>query len=68
MNYDVFIVEFNSGVKEFFNYVKYMMEEIKCLKSRLNEIVLRFDFLFIIEYLDLMIQVEEMESRLGFKD
>lgn len=68
MNHDVLIAELNSGVKELFNYVKHMMEEIKRSKSRLNEIALRPDPLSTIEHLDLMIQAEEMESRSGFKD
>lgn len=38
-----------------------MMEEMKWCKSRLKEIVLRFDFLIVVEYIELMIEVEEVE-------
>lgn len=42
-----------------------MIEMQEC-KSRIYEIVLRFDFLIVIEYIDLMIEVEKMEKKLGY--
>lgn len=42
-----------------------MIEMQEC-KSRFYKIVLRFDFLFVIDYIDLMIEVEKMEKYLGY--
>lgn len=39
-----------------------LMDEIKKCKLRLNEIVLRLDYLLIVEYIDVMIWFEEMEK------
>lgn len=37
-------------------------------KSRFYEIVLRFDFLFVIDYIDLMIEVEKLEKKFGYQN
>lgn len=39
-----------------------LMDEMKKCKLRLNEIVLRLDYLLIVEYIDMMIWFEEMEK------
>lgn len=35
---------------------------MNCCKSNLKEIVLRFDYLFMVDYLDNMIQIEKYEK------
>lgn len=67
MIYQVFIEGFICDVENFFDCVKRRMGEMKCCKSRFEIIVLRFDLFLIVEYLDFMIQVEEMEKYLGFE-
>lgn len=62
LNYKFFIEGFICDVDKFFFGVKLRMREMKCCKSRLEVIVLRFDLFLIVEYLDLMIRVEEMEK------
>lgn len=54
-------------VENLFSFFKYRMREIKRCKSRLEIIALRPDSLSTVEYLDLMIQAEDMERHLGSK-
>lgn len=46
----------------FLKRVMIMMIDMNNCKIRLKEIVLRLDFLFMVEYIDLMIQIEEMDK------
>lgn len=39
-----------------------MMIKMNCCMSRFKEIELRFDFLYMLDYLDFMIQVENYEK------
>lgn len=66
MIYKFFIEEFIFEVEYFFICIKQRVLEMKSCKCRFVEIVLRFDFLFIVEYLDFMIQFEEIERQLGY--
>lgn len=50
--YEFFIVNLLKDVEYLFVYVNGMMIKMNCCKSRFKEIVLRFDFLFMVEYLD----------------
>lgn len=50
--YEFFIVNLLKDVEYLFVYVNGMMIKMNICKSRLKEIVLRFDFFFIVEYLD----------------
>lgn len=50
--YEFFIVNLLKDVEYLFVYVNGMMIKMNNCKSRLKEIVLRFDFFFIVEYLD----------------
>lgn len=55
MNYKIFSGRFKYDVDDFFKNVYYLIIKMNCCKNRLEEIVLRIDFLFIIEFIDLMI-------------
>lgn len=50
-----------------FNFFNTRVREIKRRKSRLEIIALRSDPLSTVEYLDLMIQEDDMERHLGFE-
>lgn len=50
--YEFFIVNLLKDVEYLFVCVNGMMIKMNCCKSRFKEIVLRFDFLFMVEYLD----------------
>lgn len=60
--YEQYINELMLDVDFFFDKVMKMMNDMNNCKIRLKEIVLRLDFLFIVEYIDLMIQIEEMDK------
>lgn len=50
--YEFFILNLLIDVEQLFVFVNGMMIKMNICKSRLKEIVLRFDFFFIVEYLD----------------
>lgn len=66
MTHKSFIEEITLDVEYLFKCVKWRMSEMKRCKCRLAEIALRPDPLSTVEYLDLMIQSEEMEKKPGY--
>lgn len=64
--YEKYIEELIYDVDELFDIIMVMMNEMNDCKIRLKEIVLRLDFLIVVEYIDLMIQFEEIDKQLGF--
>lgn len=53
--YEKFIKELINEVDSVFNVIKLLMNEINCCKIRLKEIVLRLEFVFLIDDIDFMI-------------
>lgn len=53
--YEKYIEKLIYDVNELFDFIMVMMGEMIDCKIRLNEIVLRLDFLIVVEYIDLMI-------------
>lgn len=53
--YEKYIEELIYDVDELFDFIMMMMNDMNDCKIRLKEIVLRLDFLIVVEYIDLMI-------------
>lgn len=46
--------------------INLMMDDMNCFRIRLNVIELRFDFLFVVEYIDFLIYFEKLEINFGY--
>lgn len=51
-----------NDLKEMLKKILEMLEDLNKCKLKLKEIVLRFDFLLIVDYIDLWIRVEELDK------
>lgn len=60
--YEKYIEELLNEVEDLFDGIKIMVNEMNRCKIRLQEIVMRFDLLFVVDYIELMIKSEEMEK------
>lgn len=60
--YEKYIEELIYDVDELFDFIMVMMNDMNDCKMRLKEIVLRLDFLIVVEYIDFMIQFEEIDK------
>lgn len=60
--YEKYIEELIYDVDELFDFIMVMMNDMNDCKIRLKEIVLRLDFLIVVEYIDFMIQFEEIDK------
>lgn len=60
--YEKYIEELLNEVEDLFDGIKIMVNEMNRCKIRLQEILMRFDLLFVVDYIELMIKSEEMEK------
>lgn len=64
--YKKFIEELVYYVDIVLEEINLMMDDMNCFRIRLNVIELRFDFVFVVEYIDFLIYFEKLEINLGY--